>query len=207
MENQFFNREKTNALKKSMRKDEIEKEMINEIFTRERLVYDNEKGKKIIVKEKINFSLNQSTKLREREFHERNKANIMEKSSKLLRLSDQRYAEKCTFQPTLMKKTKKKGKPSINLFSYVLINPLSCYRSFVYQIIQSPYLICERTDNDAYSDDDDEDNTGSPDPATAFLYRMTRDLDGRQRNKPDKFISDSELQIKMNMSRSHDVYR
>ena len=110
MENQFFNREKTNALKKSMRKDEIEKEMINEIFTRERLVYDNEKGKKIIVKEKIDFSLNQSTKLREKEFHERNKANLMEKSSKLLRLTDQRHAEKCTFQPTTIKKTKKKGK-------------------------------------------------------------------------------------------------
>jgi hypothetical protein len=110
VENQFFNREKTNALKKSMKKDEIEKEMIDEIFTRERVVYDKEKGKKIIVKERIDLSLNHSTKLREKEFHERNKANLMEKSSRLLRLSDQRHAEKCTFQPTIIKKNKKKGK-------------------------------------------------------------------------------------------------
>lgn len=97
--------------------------------------------------------------------------------------------------------------PSLYLSVHLLINPRLDYHFLLYQIIQSLYIIFERTDNDTYSDDDDEDNTGSPDPATAFLYRMTRDLDGRQRNKPDKFISDSELQIKMNMSRSHDVYR
>ena len=83
--------------------------MMNEIFTRERLVFNHEKGKKMIVKEKIDFTLNQSTKLREKEFHERNKANLIEKSSKLLRLNDQRHAERCTFQPTIIKKTKKKG--------------------------------------------------------------------------------------------------
>ena len=102
VENRFFSREKSNAMKKSMRKEEIEQAMINEIFTRERLVYDNEKGKKIIVKEKIDFSLNQSTPLREKEFHYRIKANLIEKSAKLQKLGDQRHAEKCTFQPTII---------------------------------------------------------------------------------------------------------
>ena len=92
-----------------MKKEEIEKAMIDEIFTRERLVYDNEKGKKIIIKEKIDFSLNQSTVLKEKEFHERIKANLIEKSAKLIKLGNQRLSEECTFQPTMIKKTKKKG--------------------------------------------------------------------------------------------------
>ena len=110
VENQFFSREKSNALKKSMKKEEIEQAMMDEIFTRERLVYDNENGKKVLVKEKIDFSLNQSTPIREKEFHDRVKANLLEKSAKLLKLGDQRHAEKCTFQPAIIKKTRKKGK-------------------------------------------------------------------------------------------------
>ena len=98
-----------------------------------------------------------------------------------------------------------------SLFSFIhqsaYILSIQQYPFLQHKTFQSPYLLHERIDNDAYSDDDGESNTGSPSPATAFLYRMTRDLDGRQRNKPDKFISDGELQSKMNMSRSHDVYR
>ena len=85
------------------------------MLTRERLVYDNEKGKKIVVKERIDFSLNRSTAVREKEFHDRVKANVADKSAKLLKLGNQRHAEKCTFHPTMIKKTKQKGKNKIIL--------------------------------------------------------------------------------------------
>ena len=118
IEKQFFNREKTNALKKTLNKEEIKKVVNDEMLTRERLIYDNEKGKKRIVKEKIDFSLNQSTALREKEFHDRIKANLADKSAKLLKLGNQRHAEKCTFHPTIIKKTKKKGR---NKFNFILL--------------------------------------------------------------------------------------
>ena len=117
IEKKFFNREKTNALKKSLNKEEIKKVMNDEMLTREKLIYDNEKGKKIIIKEKINFSLNQSTAVREKEFYDRIKANLADKSAKLIKLGDQQHAEKCTFHPTIIKKTKKKGRNKSNTTS------------------------------------------------------------------------------------------
>ena len=91
------------------------------MLTRERLVYDNEKGKKVIVKEKINFSLNQSTAVREKEFHDRIKANLADKSAKLTKLGNQRHAEECTFHPTIIKKTKKKGTIKFNTIYFMTI--------------------------------------------------------------------------------------
>jgi uncharacterized protein (DUF2344 family) len=110
--NQFFSREKTNALKKSLNQEQIRKAVLDEINTREKVVYDREKGKKIKIKEKIDVTVNQFTAETAKEFHARVKQKMVEKEIRLRLLEEENLAATCTFQPILKKKVKQYGECS-----------------------------------------------------------------------------------------------
>ena len=92
-----------------MNQEQIRQAVFDEINTREKIVYDKEKGKKIVVKEKINVSVNQSTTETAKEFHARVKQKMVEKEIRLRLLEEENLAATCTFQPILKKKIKQSG--------------------------------------------------------------------------------------------------
>ena len=107
--NQFFLREKNNALKKDLRKEIIKQSILDESNMKEKVIYDREIGKRIIVKEKIDLTVIHSSAETEKEFHARMKTRILERENRLKLLEESNIAATCTFKPMIQGRVKRKG--------------------------------------------------------------------------------------------------
>ena len=79
---------------------------------KEKVIYDREIGKRVIVKEKIDLTVIHSTAETEKEFHERMKLRISERENRLRLLEESNIAATCTFKPMIQGRARRKGEES-----------------------------------------------------------------------------------------------
>ena len=108
IENKFFSREKDNAMKLLIKKQQMKDEVhIDEMTKIEKSIIDKKSGKRILIKDNIEIKEKSLTIEAENEFYNRIRKNYFEKQNRLRILEESIHGNSCTFQPLLSQKKKK----------------------------------------------------------------------------------------------------
>ena len=107
IENKFFSREKDNAMKLMIKKEQMKKDVhMDQMTMVEKRIVDEKSGKRILIKDNIEFKEKILTTEAEKEFYNRIKKNYIEKQNRLRILEENIHGNNCTFQPSLSEKKK-----------------------------------------------------------------------------------------------------